>query len=538
MVDYLGLAHELKKALATYTESDGKATPKRCKIHSCLDPINADLTNRELQRGLHEGTMLSLSLARIAAITDGLLVRGASELQVQGVFTDTRAPVRGGLFVALSGCHFDGHEFLEEAYRGGAAAMLVSRASALWPEQRRQGCGAVLVADTREAYLRLASQQRARLDALRWFAVTGSAGKSTVKEMLAWICSAGAGWQIHSAPKSFNNEIGVPATILGATPEQRAVVLEIGTNAPGEIERLARVARPQVAVITNAGPVHLEALGSVAGVAEEKSHLLDFQHAEDLAVLPADDPFLALWRARAKGRVLTFGIGAEADFRGEPLEGSLHGGPPSEHLSTRFRVCVAGQMEEIHLPVPGRHNILNALAAGAAAWSQGVRLDEIARGLRSFSGVSRRLEILERDGLAVIDDAYNASPLSFLAALDLVRSFAARGRRCFIVAGDMLELGAESRRLHEELGVALALAAPHALATVGPCMRGAGQAAVRAGFPAGAWLACATPEEAAERLRPGLRPGDVVLVKGSRSLQLERCIAHLRVGSKAALAVG
>lgn len=471
--------------------------------------------------------MFPHTLEEIAKTTGGLLVRGTPETKVQCAFTDSRVPKNIGLFVAIEGEAFDGHDFLEEALRGGAAAVLVSRAGMLWPESQHSGAGAVLVAETRQAYMRLAAAHRTRLDDLVWFAVTGSAGKSTVKEMLAHILAAGAGVRVHRALGSFNNEIGVPATILGAAPEDRAVVLELGTNHPGEIARLAWVARPHVAVITNAGPVHLEALKSVEGVAEEKASILDAQERRGVSVLPACDPFLDLWRARARGHVLTFGLNKRGDVHGEALVPCAGGG-------WRFVLRHGARRTQVRLSLPGRHNVLNALAASAAALAAGVEPEAIAAALASFSGVSRRFQSLDAGGVTVIDDAYNASPLSFDAALESLRvpgapgALGGKARRCFIVAGDMLELGAEAEYLHRELGAALAHAEPQALLTLGPWMEYAGRAAVEAGLPPGAWISCATPEEAAERIEPLLRPGDVVLVKGSHGMRLDRCVALLR----------
>lgn len=462
--------------------------------------------------------MFTGSLESIAAATGGVVFQGHPTLPVRGVFTDTREPVPGGLFVALRGERYDGHRFVGPARQAGAAAVMISRMDALKALDGDAGCGAVLAPNTRQAYLALGAAHRLKLDHVRWFAVTASAGKTSVKEMLAQILSCGAGWKVHRAPRSFNNEIGVPATILAADPTHRAVVLELGTNHPGEIALLAGVARPHVAILGNAGPVHLEAFGSVAGVAEEKSHILDCQGPGDVAVLNADDPCYDLWAGRSKGRIVSFGCGPSGDVRGEALEERPGRG-------AHFIMCTGSRAVEVQLAVPGPHNVRNALAAAAAALGAHVSLEAVVAGLTAYRGMKRRFEVLEANGVRIIDDAFNANPLSFHAALVALKTFA--GRRLFVVAGDMLELGEQAEKLHEELGRWLARIAPQAVLTVGGLAARAGEAAVREGLTSSAWASCGTPEEAAERLRPHLAPGDVVLVKGSHAMQMERCVALL-----------
>ena len=464
------------------------------------------------------------TLYEIVKATDGSLLWGDPNRYVRGVFTDTRAPLPGGLFLALTGPRFDGNAFATSALRGGAAAVLVSRADAIQAGDLRAGQGAVLVSDTRAAYLRLAEMHRAEHDDVLWCAVSGSAGKSTVKDMLAHVLSATTGWKVHRAEKSFNNEVGVPATMLGVDGSHQAAVLEIGMNHAGEIAPLADAARPNLAIITNAGPVHLEALGSVEAVAEEKSHLLDRQNGGDIAVLNADDAFLDFWTMKARGMVITFGLSERAGVRGLEIEQRPGQG-------ARFYLSIAGEAAEVQLQVPGRHNVINALAAAAAAWGAGLSFAEITVGLESFMGTGRRFQVIDAGGVSVIDDAYNANPLSFRAALETLKDFA--GRRWFVVAGDMLELGAGAEEFHRELGRNFAAAAPHALLTVGPLSALAGETAVAGGLPGSDWTPCATPEEAAERLKPRLMPGDVVLVKGSNAMQLGRCVERLTQAASA-----
>ena len=461
--------------------------------------------------------MFTDSLNAVASATGGVLLQGNGTQPVRGVFTDTRQPVRGGLFLALKGDRFDGHDFLVAARAGGAAGILVSQMESLSTMEMGE-CGVILVPDTRQAYLDLARAYRLKLDHVRWFGITGSAGKTSVKGMLAHILRCGAGWKVHCAEKSFNNDVGLPATVLGADVTHRAVVLELGTNHPGEIARLADAARPHVAVLNNAGPSHLEAFGTVTRVAEEKGHIFDHLGAGDCAVLNADDAHFEFWRAQLKGRVLTFGLRRDADVRAEAID-------ERPGVGVHFYLCIGTRAEEIQLRVPGRHNVRNALAAAAAARAAYAPVEAIRDGLCGYKGTERRFCAQDVKGVLLIDDAYNASPLSFRAALETLQEFA--GHRIFVIAGDMLELGERAVTYHEELGRWLAKTAPHGLFTVGELAGNAGRVAVAMGLAADAWSSCSTPEEAAERLRPQLQPGDVVLVKGSNGMKLNRCVKRL-----------
>jgi UDP-N-acetylmuramoyl-tripeptide--D-alanyl-D-alanine ligase len=471
--------------------------------------------------------MFTDSLNAVASVTRGMLLQGNGTLPVRGIFTDTRQPIPGGLFLALKGERFDGHDYLDVARCGGAAAVMVSQMDSAERLDSASGLAVILVPDTRQAYLDMAKSYRLKLDHVRWFGVTGSAGKTSVKEMLASILGHGAGWKVHRAEKSYNNEIGLPATVLAADVTHRAVILELGTNHPGEIARLASVARPHIAILNNAGPSHLEAFHTVANVAEEKSHIFDHLGAGGAAILNADDTHFDDWRSRLTGRVLTFGSRREADVRAEAIEERPGKG-------AHFYLCIGTRAEAIQLRVPGRHNVNNAMAAAAAALAAYVPVDAIRDGLCAYHGTERRFQVTEHDGVLIVDDAYNASPLSFRAALETLQEFA--GHRIFVVAGDMLELGERTDFFHEELGKWLAQTAPHALLTVGPWAGRAGCAAVQSGLPPTAWMPCSSPEEAASRLRPQLVSGDVVLVKGSHGMKLERCVKRLAERTPMALA--
>jgi UDP-N-acetylmuramoyl-tripeptide--D-alanyl-D-alanine ligase len=459
--------------------------------------------------------MICERLDKIVFTVGGRLVCGESDALIEGVFTDTRSPIRGGLFIALRGDNFDGNAFAKEAVRGGARAVLLDNDEAAMNVP--QGAATIIVKDTRAAYLALAAMYRQKLNATKWLAITGSVGKSSTKEILAHVLEH-TGMLVHKARASFNNSIGLSHTILGAGDVHQAAVLELGTNHPGEIRELTEAARPNIAVITCAAESHLEAFGSVAGVAREKGNILAFQEAGDVAVLNADDTHLALWKSVARGKVLTFGCGERADVRAKHLRMNDDG-------CAEFMVRFADAIADCSLAIPGVHQVNNALAAMAAAIAAGVRLEDAARAISQFRGVARRFAVKEARGIRFIDDAYNANPASFTAALKTLKTFKA-GRK-FVIAGDMLELGPKAPDYHRELGRQLADCDLSAIITVGPMASLAGAAAMEMRTPPTSWVSCMSSREAALALKPSLREGDVVLVKGSHGIHLEECIEML-----------
>jgi len=460
--------------------------------------------------------MMLTRLDTIATAAGGRLLCGTPEMPIKGLFSDTRFPLRGGLFVALRGDNFDGNKFVREAIeKGGAAAVMIDSADAA--KTLPKGAGAILVDDSRSGLLGIAARHRQTLNSALWFGVTGSVGKSSTKEMLAHILEHAGRLNVHKAKASFNNAIGLSQTILGARAEHHAVVLEIGTNHRGEIRQLAFAAQPNVAVVTCAAESHLEAFRTVRNVALEKADILAFQKENDIAILNADDAHFELFQSMSRSRVITFGKSDAADVRAKHVRVNAHG-------CGEFMVRFGDQVAECHLQIAGVHQVGNALAAMAAANAAGVSIDAAARALSAFRGLSRRFAITESRGITFIDDSYNANPASFSAALETLKTFT--GRRKFIVAGDMLELGIKAADYHKELGCKLAECEPAAVVTVGPLAALAGAAASEHSS-AMKWTACANPDEAAKALKPQLRDGDVVLVKGSHGMQLEKCLTAL-----------
>ena len=441
-----------------------------------------------------------MALAEAAAIVGA---RARPVGRFSGVTTDSRSLRAGELFVALEGPRFDGHDYLDAAAAAGAAAALVRRAHPALP--------CIEVADPLAALAQLAAAWRARFD-IPLVAVTGSSGKTTVKELLA-AALAGLG-PVLATRGNRNNHIGVPLTLLELRDAHRAAVIEMGMNHAGEIAHLADLARPTVGVIGNAGAAHLEGLGSVAAVARAKGELIEHLPPNAVAVLNADDANLPLWRDLAGARrVVSFGLDRPADVSADyalAADGSaieLH--TPAGDVSTR-------------LPLLGRHNVMNALAACAAALAVGGRLADIATGLASVRPVPGRLYALPgKGGARLIDDSYNANPLSVHAAIAVLSGLP--GERA-LVLGDMGELGAEGARLHAQCGAAARAAGIEHLITLGPL-----SAHAAAAFGAGA-VACTGLERAIDAAGALLRPDLTVLVKGSRSAGMERVVRALAAG--------
>jgi UDP-N-acetylmuramoyl-tripeptide--D-alanyl-D-alanine ligase len=419
------------------------------------------------------------------------------------VETDTRRLGSGALFVALAGERFDGNDFVADAQAKGAAGALVSRVAAT-------GLPQVQVDDTRAALGSMARAWR-RNFAVPVVAVTGSAGKTTVKEMVAAIL--GTCLKTCVTEGNLNNDIGVPLTLMRLSADDEALVVELGANHAGEIDYLATLAEPTVAIITNAGPAHLEGFGSVAGVAAAKGELLDHLPADGVAILNADDAYFDDWAERARPRrVTSFGFASRADCR-------VSGEPRFGETGSRFELRLPdGERLDVELPVPGRQNVANALAAAAAACAVGIGADRIARGLAGAASVRGRLTRLPGiAGTSIIDDSYNANPASARAALDYLGMLA--GRRIFVL-GDMAELGPDAAALHRGIGE-YARSRCDALYAIGDLAAGAADAFGEGG----------RSFDAIDALRSALGAvlGDdaTVLVKGSRVMGLDRLVREL-----------
>lgn len=421
---------------------------------------------------------------------------------------DSRQVGRGDLFVALPGAHRDGHGFVQDAVARGARGVLVGRV----PPSLAAGVAVFVVPDTLAALQRLASGRRERRRA-RVIGVTGSVGKTTTKELAAALLASR--YPVLKNEANYNTEIGLSLTLLELTHRHRRAVLEMAMRAPGEIRTLCEIARPEVGVVTNVGPSHLEQLGSLEAIAAAKAELLERLPPHGFAVLNADDPLVLAMADRTKARPLAFGTSPEAEVRATEIASrGLEG--------VSFRLGWRGESATVRTALPGHYLVSDALAAAAVALADGLSLGEVASALEE-ARVPLRIRVHRgRGGCTILDDTYNASPASMAAALDLLAEIP--GRRIALL-GDMKELGAAEREAHLDVGRRAAQAAD-VVHTVGELGRLIAEAAREAGrAETYDWP---TKEAAGEALAAALRPDDVVLLKASRAMGLETLLETLR----------
>jgi UDP-N-acetylmuramoyl-tripeptide--D-alanyl-D-alanine ligase len=443
-----------------------------------------------------EGRLNALA-SQVAAWTGGRLI-GADALLV-GVGHDSRSLPPGALFVALRGERSDGHDHVA-GLLDRAGAVLVERELPLAITQ-------IVVADVLAALQRLA---RAWIDTLelKRVALTGSNGKTTTKALTAAILARVG--RTHATPGNYNNEIGVPLTALGLGAEHRFAVIEMGCGKPGDIDELARIVPPHAAVVTNIAPAHLERLGSEPGVAEAKSGIYRGLLAGGVAVINADDAFASCFRQQAGAHpIIDYAIDGPAAVRAERLTIGLH---------STFQLNTPGGTIDIELPLPGRHNVMNALAASCLALAVGAPLEAIAAALAEAEAVAGRQRRLQVRGGVVYDDSYNANPGSLVAAIE---TLALEPPPRWLVLGDMAELGPQAPRLHARCGALARARGIERLYAVGPLSLAAAEA-----FGDGA-VHFAAVEALIDEIGNQWRPGTTALIKGSRSARMERVVAAL-----------
>jgi UDP-N-acetylmuramoyl-tripeptide--D-alanyl-D-alanine ligase len=442
-----------------------------------------------------------MNLSQIATVTGARLegpLLGEGE-KIFGVTTDSRADCTGKMFVALTGPRFDGHHYVESAHKNGAIAAMLQRGSDV-------NIPMLLVEDTLASLGQTAASWRSQLE-IPVVGVTGSVGKTTVKELLGSILTRlGEGILTEG---NLNNEIGVPLTLTRLESHHTFAVIEMGMNQAGEISRLSRMSRPTIAVINNAAAAHLELLGTVEAVAAAKAEILEGLVEDGVVILNADDDSFEYWKdLSGDHRVISFGLDQPADITARyTLEG--------DHAE--MLVNLGGAEEHIQLPLPGRHNVSNALAAIAAASALNISSQDIKHGLENSHGFSNRLGIVKHGAVTVIDDTYNANPASMRAAIEVLADYP--GDRHILVMGDMAELGESARQSHEEI---VKFACDHGvdlLYTYGP--RSLEAAVAFSDRPGGQF---SDKNQLARDLIGTVRDGDVVLVKGSRSMFMEEVV--------------
>jgi UDP-N-acetylmuramoyl-tripeptide--D-alanyl-D-alanine ligase len=459
--------------------------------------------------------MEARSLEFIATACAGEQLSGSPETRVCRVCTDSRQAQEGDLFVALRGGRFDGHDFLRAAAEKGAGAVVAERGRvpANW-----SGCAMIAVEDTRRALGQLAAQYRKGF-ALPVVAVGGSNGKTTTKELLASVLKQRIAtlW----SEGSFNNDIGVPLTLLRLEKSHQAAVLEAGTNHPGELEPLVKMIQPNYGIITCVGREHLEFFDDLAGVAREEGWLAELLPADGKLFVNGDDEWASRIAKRTRAQVVRVGFAAGNDWRARAVRLDTRG--------ARFQVegPKAGFSGEYRIHLLGRHQVANALFAMAIATELGLGRAEVARGLAECRPAKMRLELEEFSGVRMLDDAYNANADSMLAALRTLQELPCKGRRVAVL-GDMAELGAHSEAAHEEVGRRAAELGVGQLFAVGRMASVMARAARDAGLSR--VFEFADVETAAAAVKSFVKTGDVVLLKASRVTRLERIAALLRAG--------
>jgi len=457
--------------------------------------------------------MPMLEASFVASAVGAPAPAGCPEAIFTGVSTDSRSVSEGQLFVALVGPNFDGHDYVAAALESGAAGAVVRQGFSLPGEA---GARLFEVPDTLSALGDLAAAWRREHSALV-AAITGSNGKTTTKEMLASVL--GQRHRVLATQGNLNNLIGLPLTLMQLEATHTACVLEMGMNAPGEIARLTRITAPEAGVITNVGPAHIGMLGSLEAIAQAKGELFDGLSPAATAVVNMDDPLLAPYAASLPCRVVSFGIDSAADVSaGGITELGSHQG---------FVLDLAGERVKVRLAAPGRHNVMNALAAAATAHALGQGAEAVSAGLEAFVPVPGRLNLLGRSGgPAVVDDTYNANPASVASGLAAAAAMA-QGRALALVLGDMKELGDFAPALHRETGRLAARLGCRLVLAVGEHAHEVAAGAREEGLATESAVAFAAMAELLEQAPGLLAEDDLVLVKGSRSMAMEQVVALL-----------
>jgi UDP-N-acetylmuramoyl-tripeptide--D-alanyl-D-alanine ligase len=449
------------------------------------------------------------SLAEVAEAVGGVVI--GDDVRVASISTDSRSDVVGSLFFALEGERTDGHRFVRDAMTRGAVAAVVRRSvSDVAPR--------IEVASTSEALLALAADERRRSTA-RVVAITGANGKTSTKDLAAAVLSRR--FRVYASPQSFNNEVGLPATILGVPEDAEIVVAELGARRAGDVALLMRIADPSIVVVTNVGVAHIGVFGSWDAIVRASAEPVEALPADGVAVLNLDDPVVATLEAPSGARTVSFGRSEGAQVRADDVAVGDDG-------RATFHLVAGGGRESVSLAVPGEHMVPNALAAAAVGIELGVPIGDCAAALGDARVSHWRMETFAgRDGIRVLNDAYNANPESVAAALKTAMAMAGDGR-VIVVLGRMAELGDIAEREHERVGELAARLGVHRLITVGTEAKTIAVAGLREGIEPDAVASYDDADAALADVRTHAREGDLVLVKGSRVVALEALAEALR----------
>ena len=450
--------------------------------------------------------MKPLSLKQIAAWTGGKLDPIYNDVLVRGVNTDSREIRPGQLFIPLAGTRVDGHNFIGRAIDAGAAGVLTAK-------EPKRDIPAIRVRDTLEAFGLMAAAYRASLP-VKVIAITGSVGKTTTKEMLAAILRRR--FRTTWTEGNHNNNLGLPMSIMDIEPSTELSVLEMGMNHFGEISYLTRIARPNMAIFTNIGTMHIEYLGSRAGILKAKLEVLEGMGEDGVVVMNGDEPLLWDLRGKLDKKCWYFGVSnEECDVRASDIV--------TEDDGVRFTLKGLGKTLDISVPGCGQHTVYNALAAAAAALLSGAEPEDVSGGLANFVNTGMRQRIFEQCGYTIIDDCYNAGPESMAAALEVLASHSCRGRRVAVL-GDMMELGCVSSAEHYRIGRMAARRKIDLIFAYGANAARVVAGAVTGGTPYQNAVCYDDQDQLIHELRTRVQPGDVLLFKGSRGMKMERVL--------------
>ena len=464
-----------------------------------------------------EQTFPVLHCNEIIDATGGTIMSGTMGRVFHGVSTDSRQIRSGNLYIPLKGEKFDGHDFIADAIRDGAGGFLVQKDSKKRINQAFENATIIGVEDTLKALGDIARFWRKKSKATV-VAITGSSGKTTTKEMVA--CIAGLKKKVLKAQGNFNNLIGLPLTILQINDHHEAVILEMGTNTRGEIGRLTRIAEPDIGLITNIGPVHLEGLKSVDIVREEKCDLFRNMAVSGVAIINIDDEKLLISDDEWRGRAVTFGFRKYADVSADNIKNNGIRG-------VSFTLKIETFQQEIIMSPVGNHNITNALAAAASSWALGIDFPTICQGLTAFQPISGRMEIYRLNtGVFIINDTYNANPASFREALKTLKDLKG-DHSSIVVMGDMLELGDRAEEMHEDIGSLMADTEVGAIFLRGRLSPATAAGALKRNMPKDKIFFFETPDEIISHLSSYVKEGDWILVKGSRQTKMEETVQKI-----------
>jgi UDP-N-acetylmuramoyl-tripeptide--D-alanyl-D-alanine ligase len=458
-----------------------------------------------------------IKVGQIVAPMGGELTYGSANLPVSGVSTDSREILPGMIFFALRGEIFDGHEFVPKAIERGASCIVAERGYEI-KLPAGINSSVIEVRDTLNALGDLASWWRHQFS-IKVAAITGSAGKTTTKEMAALIL--GLRSKTLKNKGNLNNLIGLPLTVFQLDGEVQKMILEMGMNRPGEIGRLTEIADPDVGLITNVGMAHIEGLGDITGVARAKTELLEKISSKGMVILNGDDDILMKEASRFKRDVMTFGLRQTNDVKAMNINNLGRNG-------VSFELQYKGDVVQAILPVPGIHNVLNALAASSIALAMGEPLDHTPAGLKEYDALKGRFKIMSlAHNVTLVDDTYNANPSSLKAALDSVKEMALNGKGIIVGLGEMLELGKETVQAHINAGRMTADIGASWFFTLGEHAHEMAEGAINNGFPPDRVFVVETHREMVNKISEVLKFGDIILLKGSRRMGLESVVRGL-----------